>query len=731
MATYATRSQTEHALFGYPADLPTTQLATCLDIVKCYLFHLHDDEQLSGSHDRAKVIANQVKEIYDKASIPSINVSSIVVRVKRLISLMRDLDKYPLGKRSSAAFQDKVLSFQKLFDVCTCKCFSAGISDRNQCRCKFACKIPAMEWDFWVDQNTSRKCIIGKVDMATTSKLARKEERKGNKFKHAQPEVADDYYDGDDDDKGEEEEDRDMLHSDDSMFLSDQSSDDSLSQQNRNKYPELCKVLDRCKISNRDACMIANAVLKDLNLLKSETIIDPSKIKRQRKFWREQEIQLHSDETKKLVCIGFDGKQDMALVEETNCRRNMKEEHYVIVSFPDNKYIDHVVPESSRATDVANEIMSVVKETESTDTLQAIVCDGTNNNTGKNNGILRKIEKQLGRPLQWLVCELHTNELPFRKYFSDVDGGQMTGPATSSGVIAKAIMFDPKDIPIVDFLPIAGQVVDVPDEVRKDLSTDQLYFMKACLTVQVGHDSSQYTPFLQCCQPGNLNHARWLTKASRVLRLYMSKTVASKSLQRLVSFIVNVYGPTWFHIKCHSGCQDGAKNFFFLMKQCQQLNKQDQDIVFPVLQNNSYFAHPENVLIAAVSDDDLNVRRQAVEIIISSRQRVQPNAVRIFDKNEIKLNFSAETYFDMIDWDNCQITPPPLLSHVSSDDLKSCQQLLLPTFPCHSQAVERTVKDVSAASSKVYGHKSRHGMVLLGKKARLELPKVDTKAHFK
>ena len=34
---------------------------------------------------------------------------------------------------------------------------------------------------------------------------------------------------------------------------------------------------------------------------------------------------------------------------------------------------------------------------------------------------LRKIEEQLGRPLQWLVCQLHMNELPFRKYFSNVD----------------------------------------------------------------------------------------------------------------------------------------------------------------------------------------------------------------------------------------------------------------------------------------------------------------------
>ena len=139
--------------------------------------------------------------------------------------------------------------------------------------------------------------------------------------------------------------------------------------------------------------------------------------------------------------------------------------------------------------------------------------------------------------------------------------------------------------------------------------------------------------------------------------MYMSQTIASKSFQRLVSFIDNVYGPTWFHIKCNNGCQDESNNFFFHIKQR-----------FAIKQ---YFAHSEHIAIAAVCDDNLDVRRQAVEIIISSRQRVQPNAVSIFDKNDVKPNFPAKTYFDMIDWDNCQVTLPPLLSHVSSNDLKT------------------------------------------------------------
>ena len=116
--------------------------------------------------------------------------------------------------------------------------------------------------------------------------------------------------------------------------------------------------------------------------------------------------------------------------------------------------------------------------------------------------------------------------------------------------------------------------------------------------------------------------------------------------------------------KSHCGCQDGSKNLFSLMKQRQLLNKRDQDIVFPVLQNNSYFAYSKHVLIAAICDDNLDVQRQAVEIIISSGQRVQPSAVCIFDRNDIKLNFPAEIYFDMIDLNNCEVTPPSLLSRV-------------------------------------------------------------------
>lgn len=120
-----------------------------------------------------------------------------------------------------------------------------------------------------------------------------------------------------------------------------------------------------------------------MNLLSAETALDPAKLRRQRSLWRQKQVSKHAAEMQELICIGFDGKQDLTFAEMSGVRRSIKEEHYVIVSFPNNNYIDHVVPETGKAADIANKILSVIANTNSASTLQAVVCDGTVNNTGK------------------------------------------------------------------------------------------------------------------------------------------------------------------------------------------------------------------------------------------------------------------------------------------------------------------------------------------------------------
>lgn len=736
MASICTRSKTEHSIFGQAVQLPERQLPTCADVYKAYSWSQKQSESSDVGYsvsDRMNLLAEQVKDIYSKASIPTVELYSVTVHLKRVIEKVNKLEKYPVSKRSSLSFQEKVNGFNQLFDVCTCKCFDAGIRERSSCKCPQPLKIPMLEWEFWMDQKTNRRMFIDVVDKKTTKKLQKRLKRKRQSSTSDKDASTTSVVNaGVSVDNLQDAE--DSRETDDSFVVEDTedlcSDEDRVMDQNRLQYPELCKAIDRCKVSNRDTCIIVNAVLKDMNIFSPKTVIDPAKLRRQRLLWRTKAIKDHGVINVNLTCIGFDGKKDSTLVKISDCKRTVSEEHYTIVSFPNSAYVDHVVPKSGKAQDVSKEILSVITETESTDSLQAVVCDGTNNNTGRNNGIIRKLEEALKRPLQWLVCQLHFNELPFRKLLSIIDKSTTTGPSTSTGIISSALQFDPMNLPMSNFEPIVGKVADIDDSVKKDLSTDQLYFLKACLAVQSGRQGNTDISFLQSTQPGNLNHARWLTKANRILRLYMSKDVSSVPLKRIVRFILNVYGPAWFMIKTCSSCQDGPRNFFFIMQQSLQLEECDRKIVLPVLQNNKYFAHPENILLAAVGDDDINIRKQAVDMIIEARSKLDVGHVRYFDKEEIVINWSATSYFEMIDWTQCDITAPPMLSHLSDDDLKKYDPIKLKQFPCHSQAVERTVKDTSAVSSKVYGHTSRHGMILQTKKCRKELPRVESKADF-
>jgi len=54
-----------------------------------------------------------------------------------------------------------------------------------------------------------------------------------------------------------------------------------------------------------------------------------------------------------------------------------------------------------------------------------IGCDGTSTNTGATGGIIRLLEKKLGKPLQWLPCQLHANELLLRHLMKHLMDAQL------------------------------------------------------------------------------------------------------------------------------------------------------------------------------------------------------------------------------------------------------------------------------------------------------------------
>lgn len=97
-----------------------------------------------------------------------------------------------------------------------------------------------------------------------------------------------------------------------------------------------------------------------------------------------------------------------------------------------------------------------------------------------------------------------------------------------------------------------------------------------------------------------------------------------------------------------------------------------------------------------------------------------------------EVNFNAEDYIDLIDWFNCTVTEPPLVRHLSDQELWDIVKQVpnFDNFPCHTQAVERGVKIITEASTKVCGEESRDGFIRAKFDARKDLPKFESKCQY-
>ena len=97
-----------------------------------------------------------------------------------------------------------------------------------------------------------------------------------------------------------------------------------------------------------------------------------------------------------------------------------------------------------------------------------------------------------------------------------------------------------------------------------------------------------------------------------------------------------------------------------------------------------------------------------------------------------KINFKAESYTDLIDWEASFLTEPPLTLGKTDAEVLALKEtpLDVPKYPCHTQAVERAVRLVSEASAAVIGPDKRDGFIRQRIEARNELPKFESKKDY-
>ncbi|KAE8739115.1 hypothetical protein FOCC_FOCC015391 [Frankliniella occidentalis] len=135
-----------------------------------------------------------------------------------------------------------------------------------------------------------------------------------------------------------------------------------------------------------------------------------------------------------------------------------------------------------------------------------------------------------------------------------------------------------------------------------------------------------------------------------------------------------------------------------------------------------------------VLDQRREVRELAVDRILKARQNTAAGArPRKFKVPTI--NFLAEDYTDLVFWDQTPVHPPPILADVSDDDLRAAvssdHPLDVLPLPCHTQAVERMVKNVTQASASVVGEDRREGQIRAAIRGRASMPKFNSKSAFK
>ncbi|KAE8741984.1 hypothetical protein FOCC_FOCC012463 [Frankliniella occidentalis] len=343
-------------------------------------------------------------------------------------------------------------------------------------------------------------------------------------------------------------------------------------------------------------------------------------------------------------------------------RRVIKEEHISLVGEPGSKYVGHVTPRSGTAEAECHAILEYL-ESKSIDIshLKVAGADGTSVNTGRKGGVIRKLEENIKMPLQWVICLLHFNELPFRALFEHVDSVSAS-PNLYTGPIGSKLP-DCEKLPVAKF--VSFPKCKLPDDVINvlDLSTDQF----------------------------------------------------------------------------HNSIKDGSRHLFDTIRRTRYLPANPRKVVDASIQQNSYFAFPENILLSMMTDEEPGVRKLSLDRILEAKEAEQESGDigKTVRYNTVPtVNFKADTYQNMIDWTNITVTVPPVIRDISNAELiarltnNTVVEWEFAKFPCHTVAVERTVKLVTEAASLVCGPESRDGHIRATLKSREQLKKFDTKSDF-
>ena len=396
------------------------------------------------------------------------------------------------------------------------------------------------------------------------------------------------------------------------------------------------------------------------------------------------------------------------------------------------KRLEQIIDEDPKPASVVARMMYRWMQSHGIDqTLQFLTGDSTNSNTGWKGGIMAWLERFLGRKVTWIVCQLHTNELGLRHLMEELDG-KTNSKSGWSGELGKLLKSASEMRVNYEFeqIDVGPELIKLPEEVRADLSKDQKILYDRAHAIRSGHLSRD----VALKKGGSLVHSRWLTFAAELLKMWMSDHGLSgdllERLRTLVTYIMTVYVPMWFDIKVHHSWIEGPRHVLTHLQLLRLQAPDVQKILLPYLKTSSWFAHSESILQTMLCSPDQTEREFAIKKILKMRGKEPFGKTSPRYRKLPKLNVEATCLADLINWNRSH--EPLLTCTLTKDEIKSFDQepMVAPYHCGHAQAVERAVKEVTAASDNVVGEDRRDGWIRSRCESRTLVERVDTKSDL-
>ena len=388
---------------------------------------------------------------------------------------------------------------------------------------------------------------------------------------------------------------------------------------------------------------------------------------------------------------------------------------------------------------VAKQLFDICVKWGISENIKVIGGDTTNMNTGSKGGIFHFFEQLVGVKLFHIECQLHINELPLREVVK-TEIGETKCKTSLKGNIG-SFLSDVTDLPSTSMTYKQIQTdafFEIPPKVVTDLSSDQHYAY--LLWRAICNKDFDAWNIVKNLQVGPLAKSRWLTMALRLCRLYISDRSSrdlsldeESKLESVVEYIIKVYIPLWFTIKTRENFLYGPENLLYFLKLSRTLspNENVQQAIRKSLEINSYWAGADKVILSLLANGNQEMRKNAIEMIIKIRGGKDRGFTPPIEIKKPKMNFDALSLPDFLTGNH--LWEPIFTTQLTCNELRELEQnprkLLLPTFPGHTQAVERQIRRCSEVSANVWEKENRDSRMLA--QQELQVGRLNSKKDLK